>query len=168
MYRFSTNHIMIRGVVTSLSLTIKNAQKTESHRQKPYENQMLMSKSWTLLGGAVELLPPEAVQGGVGDAHELPLVDVDDLKVGCLAAKRSHLMMRLWCTVPSRYLVSKWKCSCLTKLSAFSFCRQNIYCRLVNRIQICTVRPLLILQGRLWRLCRLWSWSAFAEKKNLH
>ena len=53
-----------------------------------------------MLGGAVELLPPEAVQGGVGDAHEVPLVDVDDLKVGCLA-KRSHLMMRLWCTVPS-------------------------------------------------------------------
>ena len=47
------------------------------------------------------MLPPEAVQGGVGVAQELPLVDVDDLKVGCLAAKHSHLMMRLWCTVPS-------------------------------------------------------------------
>ena len=54
-----------------------------------------------MLGGAVELLPPEAVQDGVGDAHEVPLVDVDDLKIDCLAAKRSHLMMRLWCTVPS-------------------------------------------------------------------
>ena len=62
---------------------------------------MLKSRSWTLLGGAVELLPPEAVQGGVGVAHEVPLVDVDDLKVDCLAAQRSHLMMRLWCTVPS-------------------------------------------------------------------